>query len=96
MTTLLSVIDKIDAKTKKSISKDLIKEVCNVIYFKFIPLDVIANILVRYGVNASPLDGIYCGADGQSTAQVCQNLWIHLTWHKMEVSGKYEIVCYIS
>jgi len=40
--------------------------------------------------------GVYCGRDGRSHEQVGPNTWLTLSWHKMEVSGLYEVTAYVS
>jgi hypothetical protein len=39
---------------------------------------------------------IYCGRDGQVQGRVGRRTWITLAWHKMEYSGRYEIVVYLN
>jgi hypothetical protein len=64
-------------------------------YHPFIPLADIDAILTQAGFNATE-DAIYCGREGRSTEKVGENTWLSLTWYKMEVTGNYEIVAYVS
>lgn len=64
-------------------------------YWNFIPTGEIDNILTHHGLK--PLEeAIYCGRDGRSTEQVSDKHWLTMTWYKMEHTGRYEIVAYIS
>jgi len=65
-------------------------------YFKSIPLKEIKEILENKGFETESLDGIYTGKDGKVHEQVGPKTWFYMTWHKMEESGNYEIVCYLS
>jgi hypothetical protein len=64
-------------------------------YHNAIPNADIDNILSATGFSQLA-EGIYCGRDGQVHEQVGPNTWLHLTWHKMEETGRYEIVAYVS
>ena len=65
------------------------------IYHPFIPTSDIDNILEKAGLR--PLEpGIYCGSDGRSHEQVSEKSWLTMTWHRMENTNVYEIVCYVS
>ena len=65
------------------------------IYHPSIPTSDIDNILEAAGFR--PLEpAIYCGRDGRSHEQVGEKSWLSMTWHKMEVTGVYEIVAYVS
>jgi hypothetical protein len=65
-------------------------------YFDSIPLTRIANILEEYGLDGESMNGIYCGREGRATCLVADNSMIVLSWYKMEVTGQYEIVAYLS
>jgi hypothetical protein len=64
-------------------------------YHRYIPLANIDAILTAAGLQATE-PAIYCGREGRSTEKVGQNTWLSLTWYKMEVTGNYEIVAYVS
>ena len=64
-------------------------------YHHAIPNGAIDAILESHGLR--PLEeGIYCGRDGRVIEEVGNNVWLTLNWHKMDVSGRYEIVAYLS
>jgi hypothetical protein len=64
-------------------------------YHPFIPNSDIDAILTSAGFK--PLEeGIYCGREGRVTEQVGENTWLSMTWYKMEATGNYEIVAYVS
>lgn len=64
-------------------------------YHEAIPSKEIDHILITNGFKTLEF-GIYCGRDGRIIEQVGDNVWLTLTWHKMEISGRYEIVAYLS
>lgn len=59
-------------------------------------IDTIGDMLINAGLDPTPLGGMYCGADGRIHEHVGNNLWLTLGWHKMDVSGRYEITAYLS
>ena len=65
------------------------------VYHPFIPTADIDNILTSVGLNAME-PAIWCGRDGRSNEQVGPKSYLTITWHKMEVTGVYEIVVYVS
>lgn len=65
-------------------------------YFQSTPAKEIGEILNANGFKGSVMFGIYTGRDGKIHEQCGPNTWIFMTWHKMENSGKYEIVTYVS
>ena len=65
-------------------------------FFDGIPVAEIREILDRYGFDGAAMEGIYTGRDGRIHEQVGPNSWIVMTWHRMETSGRYEIVVYVS
>lgn len=64
-------------------------------YHESIPLHAIDQALTTYGFNCTE-GAIYCGRDGNSLEQVGPKTWLSLSWHKMDVSGHYEVVAYVS
>jgi len=65
-------------------------------YHQCIPLTEIKDILKSNGFDGDGIDGIYTGREGRSHEQVGPKSWIMMTWHKMEESGKWEVVAYLS
>jgi hypothetical protein len=61
-----------------------------------IPASAIRDILVKNGFNGEAMDGIYTGRDGKMHEQCGPRTWIVLNWHKLENTGRYEIVAYVS
>jgi len=65
------------------------------VYHDGLALDKLDAILSENGFNTLE-SAIYCGRDGRSHEQVGERTWLSLTWHKMEQTGRYEIVAYLS
>ena len=65
------------------------------VYHQFIPTGDIDRILEENGLQALE-PAIYCGRSGRITEQVGERSFLCLTWMKMEVTGMFEIVSYIS
>jgi|WetSurSiteA1Bulk_404760.scaffolds.fasta_scaffold26415_2 hypothetical protein len=72
------------------------------VYFDEIPLDEIFAILRAEGTFAMQEDGtewngLLCGADGNCIFALFGSRYgMNLSWHKMELSGRYEIVAYVN
>lgn len=64
-------------------------------YHPTIPCHEINNILWMNDFRQME-SGIFCGRDGQHKEQVGDRTWLSLSWHKMDVTGNYEIVVYLS
>ncbi len=64
-------------------------------YFDGLPIVKINEILKIYLFNELE-PGIYCGEDGRVIEQVGPKTWLTFTWHKMEESGRYEVIAYVS
>ena len=58
--------------------------------------DVIALLNAAGFVETDGLVGVYCGRDGSVHEGVGEGVYLSLTWHKMEVTGRYEVVAYVS
>lgn len=64
-------------------------------YHNGLALDKIEKILTRHGFE--PLEpAVYCGRDGRSSEKVGERTYFAMAWHKMDVSGKFEITAYLS
>ena len=64
-------------------------------YHPAIPNGAIDDVLTGYGFREME-SGIYCGRDGRVSEQVGDRTWLTMTWHKMEETGRFEIVAYLS
>lgn len=64
--------------------------------FDSIPLKDMMEILDRHGFDSEAMEGIYTGREGRSHDKVGPNTWLTMTWYKMEVTGRWEIVAYLS
>ena len=51
--------------------------------------------MVENGFNETE-PAIYCGRNGQTLENVGQRTFLSLSWHKMDVTGRYEVVAYVS
>ena len=58
------------------------------------PIDLLRDIAEEFGFDTECFEGIYCGRDGETTFEVQPRYGIKFTWHKMDVTGRYEIVAY--
>jgi hypothetical protein len=65
------------------------------IYHQWIPLATFDEILQKHGFDALE-SAIYCGREGRAVCPVGHNTFLAFTWHKMEETGRYEIVAYVS
>lgn len=65
-------------------------------YHQGIPLTDIASILDRNGFDSGSIEGIYTGREGRSHDHVGSNVYLSLTWYKLENSGRMEVVAYLS
>ena len=66
-------------------------------YHETLPLTQMASILENWGFDPAALtESILLGQDGRVHEQVGFNTWLSLMWHKMEVTGRYEVVAYLS
>lgn len=61
-----------------------------------LPIREMADIATRYGFDAEPLDGIYTGREGRIHERIGERTWLTMTWYKLPVSGRFEIVAYAS
>jgi hypothetical protein len=83
---------KAELKAQKLVNREL-QTIGN--YHDQLPISLIDSILVKHGLTATEW-AIYCGRDGGSIQQVGPNSYISLTWHKMDESGRYEVVSYVN
>jgi hypothetical protein len=81
--------------TRRSNANDKLADLCRR-YHSSIPLTEIKDILVSNGFDGAAIDGIYTGRDGRMSEQCGERTWIVLVWHKMEVTGQWEITSYLS
>lgn len=64
-------------------------------YFKYLPVFELGQVIERHGFEKSDMQGIYCGHSGQSTHDLGENVWMNVSWYRME-SGNYEVMVYAS
>ena len=65
------------------------------VYHNSLPIQKLDCILEKWGFRPTE-PAIYCGRDGQALEQVGDRTWLSFTWHKMELTGRYEVVAYLS
>jgi hypothetical protein len=65
-------------------------------YFDRLPIMELTRLVEDHGFVSDELDGFYCGHDGRVSADIGFGRGLMLTWHKMEVSGRFEVVAYVS
>lgn len=64
-------------------------------YHDGLPIQQINDVLFDHGFELLE-PAIYCGRDGMVNEKVGAFSWFTLTWHKMEETGRYEVVAYVS
>lgn len=64
-------------------------------YHDGLPISDIDQLLLAAGLNPTE-PSIYCGREGRATHQVGDRSWLCLSWYKMDVTGRYEVVAYVS
>jgi len=91
---------------KRKVQRE-IERVLRPTYFRSIPLSDIADRIAPLNVHLIDDDGtewsgFLTGADGRADFELAynglhvKNALFHLTWHKMDMSGNYEVIGYIS
>jgi len=70
------------------------------VYHDGLPIQTVNDILEQNGFSSLE-SAIYCGRDGRFNEAVHQGTlrnptYLEFSWHKMEVSGRYEVVAYVS
>ena len=60
-------------------------------YHDSIPLYAIDCILTDNGFDPQS-EGIFTGRDGRHSEEVGHGVWLHMTWHFMEVTRRWEVV----
>lgn len=58
-------------------------------------IDAIKAILAKHGFTTDCFEGIYCG-NGSFIGPVGGGRFVSFSWYRMEVTGNYEVVSYIS
>jgi hypothetical protein len=84
---------KIESRNRQFVNKEL-SNLCAK-YHDGLPIQQIDDILDAYDFKETE-PAIYCGRDGRSNEKVGDRTWLALSWHKMEESGRYEVVAYVS
>lgn len=64
-------------------------------YHDGLPISEIDAILEAHGFSVLE-EAIYCGRKGSAHEQVGPFTWFTMSWHKMEVTGRYEVTAYVS
>jgi hypothetical protein len=80
-------------------ARQAVANVAKETYFDGVPLRALLDAVQSSGVELDPEDTncILCGRDGRAffpALNVKSGLLI--TWHKMEVTGRYEVIAYMS
>ena len=74
-------------------------------YENEVPMSTIMEVVAEHGgmcvdEAGDKWSGFFCGADGQASIEVkfqeMKSMWVNISWHKMEHSGRYEMVVYIT
>jgi hypothetical protein len=84
----------VESHRRRAVNKELWTLTYNR-YHDGLPLQAIDEILTCNGFNMLE-EAIYCGREGKVHEHVGGNTWFTMTWHKMEVTGRYEVVAYVS
>lgn len=71
-------------------------------YHPSIPLDRIQALLEENGFDGASVEGVYMGRDGRANDPVLNadgtptGRYLSISWHRMDVTGNWEIVAYVS
>jgi len=85
------------ARAIKRANNLLYSEINHNRYHDDIPVDKIRKILDAEGFDAWKIgQGIYVGREGRVNSPIGSGAYLAMTWYKMEGSGRYEIVAYVS
>ena len=64
-------------------------------YHDGLPVQRVNEILAENGFGEME-PAIYCGRDGTCIDSVGDHTFLSFTWHKMDITGRYEIVAYVN
>lgn len=83
------------SKAKNRVNKKL--AIMGKVYHDGLPIQQVIDILHESGfTDTDELNGVWCGRDGSTHAHVGDSVYIQISWHKMEISGRYEFIAYVS
>jgi hypothetical protein len=84
---------KIESRQRSRVNADLFT-LCST-YHDGLPIGQLDEILKLHGFNEME-PGIYCGREGRVNERVGERSFLSFSWYKMEVTGRYEVVAYVS
>ena len=84
---------KIESRQRSRVNADLFT-LCAT-YHDGLPIGQIDEILKLHGFDELEA-GIYCGREGRINERVSERSFLSFSWYKMEVTGRYEVVAYVS
>jgi hypothetical protein len=89
--------NKMDAKQARRAAHFVngILHVLSANYHMGLPIGDIDAALVENDFNATE-PAIYCGRDGHTHEHIGSGYYLSLSWHKMDVTGRYEVTAYVS
>lgn len=93
--TLMAIRDIAGERKNRMAANDALWRLTSNVYHNSLPIATIDGILMAAGFNTLE-EAIYCGRDGKVHEKVGNNTWFTMTWHKMEETGRYEVVAYVS
>jgi hypothetical protein len=70
-------------------------------YHESLPIDTVTSVLEASGFSP-PEEGVYSGRDGKTHEELKDSegkptgKWLAMSWHRMEETGRYEFVAYVS
>ena len=73
----------------------MLATLCRNRWYESLPIDKVEMILTKFGFDAEPMKGIYCGREGRIHEKVGGYTYLVFSWYKMP-SGRYEINAYVS
>jgi hypothetical protein len=83
------------SKQKKAAKNAVNTALYAINYSDGLPVTKIDGILSSNGFEETE-PAIYCGREGRSHQPVGFGVYLALSWYKMEPTGRYEIVAYVS
>lgn len=95
---LSATIQPNEAQRRSRANADIYTATTKPMYHTAVPWDAIKECLTRHGFEyqANVCETGSTQDDGRLQTQVGDNTYLLVSWHRMPVTGKYEVVAYVS
>lgn len=95
---------KVQPAVLRKRANELLYDFLAKLYFDFVPIGQMLDVCRSAGYEVDPDEEsmILTGRDGRASVPLIvpgypdADVGLHLTWHKMEMSGRYEVVAYVN